>query len=61
MNWILKAAYNFDMLEREWGEEGISGEGPLWAKAEIRKYSVKGKNFRCPKHWLWGLPWWSSG
>ena len=56
MNWILKAAYNFDTLQRERGEEDISIEGPLWAKAEIRKYSVKGKDVRCPKHWYGGFP-----
>lgn len=50
MSWTLKAAYNFDNVEREWGEEDIPVEGPLWAKVEIRKYSVKGRIFRCLKH-----------
>lgn len=42
------AGYNFDNLEREWEEEDITVEGPVWVKAEVenhREYSGKGKDF----------------
>lgn len=42
------AASNFDNLEREWRKEDITGEGPVWAKAEVekhREYSGKVKDF----------------
>lgn len=44
----MKAVSNFDTLERGWGEEDITVEGPLWAKAEVekhREYSGKVKDF----------------
>jgi len=37
LSWTLKAASNFDNLEREWGEEDITVEGPMWVKAEVEK------------------------
>lgn len=48
LSWTLKAASNFDALERGWGEEDITVKGPLWAKAEVekhREYSGKFKDF----------------